>query len=69
MFASGSATYTFQLAYITMMNKITNIKVYMTQIFFISIFKRSFKMTKNGIYFLVIELLIAELFKILIDAN
>ena len=37
--------------------------------FFISLFERAFKMMKNGVYFIVIALLIAELFKILIYAN
>ena len=44
-------------------------KVYMTQFFFISLFERAFKMMKNGLYFIVIALLVAELFKILIYAN
>ena len=51
------------------MKKIANIKVYMTQIFFLSLFKRAFKMMKNGVYFIVVDLLVAELFKILINAN
>ena len=37
--------------------------------FAISLFERAFKMMKNGIYFIVIALLVAELFKILIYAN
>ena len=37
--------------------------------FFISLFERAFKMMKNGIYFIRIALLVAELFKILIYAN
>ena len=37
--------------------------------FFISLFERSFKMMKNGVYFIVIALLVAELFKILVYAN
>ena len=37
--------------------------------FFISLFERGFKMMKNGIYFIVIALLVAELLKILIYAN
>ena len=36
---------------------------------FITLFERAFKMMKNGIYFIVIALLLAELFKILIYAN
>jgi len=36
---------------------------------FIILFKRAFKMMKNGVYFIVIELLVAELFKILMYAN
>ena len=34
-----------------------------------SLFERAFKMMKNGLYFIVLALLVAELFKILIDAN
>ena len=41
----------------------------MKQNFFISLFERAFKMMKNGIYFIVIALLVAKLFKILIYAN
>ena len=37
--------------------------------FFISLFERAFKVMKNGFYFIVIALLVAELFKILIYAN
>ena len=37
--------------------------------FFISLFGRALKMIKNGVYFIVIALLVAELFKILIYAN
>ena len=37
--------------------------------FFITLFKRAFKMMKNGVYFMVIALLVSELFKILIYAN
>ena len=37
--------------------------------FVISFFERAFKMTKTGVYFIVIALLVAELFKILIYAN
>ena len=44
-------------------------KVYMTPNFFISLFERAFKMMKNGVYFIVIALLVAELFKILGYAN
>ena len=51
------------------MKKLANIKVYVTQFFFISLFERAFKMTKNGVYFIVIALLLADLFKILIYAN
>ena len=36
---------------------------------FISLFERAFKMMKNGVYFIVIALLVAKLFKILIYAN
>ena len=35
----------------------------------IILFERAFKMMKNGIYFIGIALLLAELFKILIYAN
>ena len=45
-------------------------KVHLTQKFvFISLFERAFKMVKNSVYFIVIALLVAELFKILIYAN
>ena len=36
---------------------------------FISLFERAFKMMENGVYFIVIALLVAELFKILVYAN
>ena len=36
---------------------------------FISLFKRVFNMMKNNVYFIVIALLVAELFKILIYAD
>ena len=36
---------------------------------FIILFGRALQMMKNGIYFIVIVLLVAELFKILIYAN
>ena len=36
---------------------------------FISLFERAFKMMTNGVYFIVIVLFVAELFKILIYAN
>jgi len=42
-------------------------KVYMTRHF--SLFERAFKMMKNGVYFIVIALLVAELFKILVYEN
>ena len=45
------------------------LKVPMTRIFFIILFARAFKMMKNGFYFILIPLLVAELFKILIYAN
>ena len=44
------------------------LRVPMTRNFCI-LFERAFKMTKNGVYFIVIALLVAELFKILIYAN
>ena len=47
----------------------TSLKVHMTRNFFISLFERAFKMMKNGVYFIVIALLVAELFKILVYAN
>jgi len=37
--------------------------------FFISLFERAFKVMKNGFCFVVIALLVAELFKILTSAN
>jgi len=37
--------------------------------FLIILFIRAFKMMKNGVYFIVIPLLVAELFKILIYAH
>ena len=37
--------------------------------FFIILFERAFKMMKNGVYFIVIALLVAESFRILIYAN
>ena len=37
--------------------------------FFIILFERAFKMMKNGVCFIVIALLVGELFKILIYAN
>jgi len=43
------------------------LKVYMTQKFFISLFERVFKMMKNGVYFIVIALLVAKLFKMTCD--
>ena len=47
----------------------TCIKVYVTRIFFISLFERAFKMMKNGVYFSMITLLVAELFTIMVYAN
>ena len=37
--------------------------------FFVSLFERAFKIMKNGVYFIMIALLIAELFKIVMYAN
>ena len=37
--------------------------------FFISLFERALKMMKNGVCFIVIPLLVAELFMILVYAN
>ena len=45
------------------------LKVPMARNFFIILFERAFKMMKNGVYFTLIALLIAELFKILIYGN
>ena len=36
---------------------------------FVILFERALKMVKNSVYFIVIGLLVAELFKILIYAN
>ena len=46
-------------------SKLLSVKVHMTQ----HLFERAFKMMKNGVSFIVIALLVAELFKILIYAN
>ena len=40
-----------------------SIKVPMKRNFFISLFQIAFKMTKNGVYFIMIAFLVAELFK------
>ena len=45
------------------------VKLPMKRNFFIILFERAFKMMKNGVYFIVIALLVAELFKILLYAN
>ena len=37
--------------------------------FFISSFERAFRMMKNGVYFIALALLVAELLKILVYAN
>ena len=37
--------------------------------YFISLLGRAFKVIKNGVYFIVIAFLVAELFKILVYAN
>ena len=37
--------------------------------FFYILFERAFKMMNNGVYFIVIALLVAELFTILVYAN
>ena len=39
------------------------------EIFFTSLFKRALKVMKNGIYFIVIAFLVAQLFKVLVYAN
>ena len=49
--------------------KLTTNLVPVKRNFFIILFERAFKMIKNGVYFIVIALLVAELFKILIYAN
>ena len=41
----------------------------MARYFFISLFERAFKMMKNGVYFIVIALLVAELFKMTCDVT
>ena len=41
----------------------------MTQNYFINLIERAFKVMKNGVYFIVIALLVAKLFKILVYAN
>ena len=41
-------------------------KVPMKRHFFISLFERAFKMMKDGVYFIVIALLVAKLFKVVI---
>ena len=47
-----------------------NVKMHMARIFLLLLFiKRALKMMKNGFYFIVIALLVAELFKILIYVN
>ena len=45
------------------------LKVPMKRNFFIILVEGTFKMIKNGVYFIVLALLVAELFKILIYAN
>ena len=45
-----------------------SLKVYMTQ-FFINLLGRAFRAMKNGVYFIVIAVLVAELFKIMDYAN
>ena len=46
-----------------------NLKVHMTRNFFIDLLGRTFKVMKNGVYFIVIAFLVAELFKVFIYAN
>ena len=41
----------------------------MTHKIFISLFEKALKLMKNGVCFIVIALVVAELFKILIYAN
>ena len=45
------------------------LRVYVSQNNYITLFKRAFKMMKNGVYFIVVALSVAELFKILGYAN
>lgn len=45
------------------------VEVAMTGILFIFLFERAFKMMESGVYFIVITLLVAELYYILIYAN
>ena len=45
------------------------VQIFLISIFFISLFKSTFKVIKNGIYLIVIALVVAELCKILIYAN
>ena len=45
------------------------LKVHMTPNFFIDLLGRAFKVMKNGVYFIVIAFLVAELFKVFIYAN
>ena len=45
------------------------LKVHMTRNFFIDLLGRAFKVMKNGVYFIVIAFLVAELFKVFIYAN
>ena len=40
---------------------VISFKVHMKRFFFISLFERAFKMMKDGVYFIVIALLLAEL--------
>ena len=54
---------------LSVLEDLISFKVHMTRIFFISLFERTFKMMKNGVYFIVIALLVAKLFKILVYAN
>ena len=47
---------------------VKGLSVYEAQ-YFISLLRRAIKMMKNGVYFVVIAFLVAELFKILVYAN
>ena len=44
-------------------------KVYMTQFFLFNLLERAFRAMKNGVYFIVIAVLVAKLFKIMVYAN
>ena len=49
--------------------KSRKVKVYMTRKIFVNLLGRAFRAMKNGVYFIVIAVLVAELFKIMDYAN